>query len=490
MVYYAAEGFKSVFVGRENDIEELMALWRKRTSSLVVVSGRRRIGKSTLVERFAETSKCRFVEIAGLAPDKEMTNQKQLDHFCERLACATGITEVRVDGWSKAFDLLHSAIRGTARTVVFLDEISWMGHYDPSFAALLKDAWDLQFSKRANLVFVVAGSVSAWIQRDILNSKAFVGRISKELLLTELSLADCRKFWGRAADRVSDVEILNMLSVTGGVPKYLEEMDPSLSVEENVRRLCFSPGGYLFRDFDAIFSDVFESETSAKLKLVEVLANGPASLSELAAQAGLELNGHVSADVKELCAAGFVASSEGLNPSTGKPARETQYRLRDNYIRFYLKFIRPRQAAIRAGMYKFTSMESLAGWDVTLGLQFENLILNNLPALAPRIGLGASVVTSAAPYYRKGRRTGDGVQVDLLVQTGKSVCVVEIKRRKHLGEEVEREVCAKLNKLKVKRNVSRRTALVYEGELAQTVIDNGFFDFVIPASDLLRGKQQ
>ena len=474
-----------MFVGRESDVIELMSLWRKRTSSLAVVSGRRRIGKSTLVKRFADESKCRFVEIAGLAPDKEMSNQKQLDHFCERLARQTGVPEVRVDGWAKAFDMLATAIRGSARTVVFLDEISWMGHYDSSFAALLKDAWDLHFSRRQNLVLVLAGSVSAWIQRNILNSKAFVGRISKEIPLSELSLSDCRKFWGKAADRVSDVEILNMLSVTGGIPKYLEEMDPSLSVEENVRLLCFSPGGYLFRDFEAIFSDVFESETSAKLKIVETLAEGPASLSELVEMAGLELNGHVSTDLKELCAAGFVASSEGLNPSTGKPARETRYRLRDNYIRFYLRFIRPKKAAIRSGMYKFKSMENLAGWDTVLGLQFENLVLNNLRSLAPRLGLGASIVTSAAPYYRKGRRKGDGVQVDLLVQTAKSVCVVEIKRRKRIDESIEAEVSEKLRRLKLARDVSRRTALVYEGSLSQTVQDNGFFDFIIPVSDLL-----
>ena len=474
-----------MFIGRETDLADLMALWQKRTSSLAVVSGRRRIGKSTLVKRFAETSKCRFVEIAGLAPDKEMSNRKQLDHFCERLALQTGVPEVRVDGWSKAFDLLSAAIRGTARTVVFLDEISWMGHYDPSFAVFLKDAWDLHFSRRTNLVLVLAGSVSAWIQSNILNSKAFVGRISREIPLTELSLAECRRFWGTAADRLSDMEILDMLSVTGGIPKYLEEMNPSLSVEENVRLLCFSPGGYLFRDFDAIFSDVFESEVSAKLKIVEALADGPASLSELAEIAGLELNGHVSADLKELCAAGFVASSEGLNPSTGKPARETRYRLRDNYIRFYLKFIRPKKAAIRSGLYKFKSMENLAGWNTVIGLQFENLILNNLSALAPRLGLGASIVTSAAPYYRKGRRRGEGVQIDLLVQTAKSVCAVEIKRVKRIDESVEREVCEKLNRLKLPRDMSKRAALVYEGKLAQSVMDNGFFDFIIPVSELL-----
>ncbi len=154
-----------MFVGREVDLAELKALWRKRTSSLAIVSGRRRIGKSTLVERFAMESKCRFIEIAGLAPDKDMSNQKQLDHFCERLAGQAGMPEVKVDGWAKAFDLLAAAVRGSARTVVFLDEISWMGHFDSSFAALLKDAWDLHFAKRPNLVFVLAGSVRPGFRR-------------------------------------------------------------------------------------------------------------------------------------------------------------------------------------------------------------------------------------------------------------------------------------------------------------------------------------
>ena len=82
-----------MFVGREREIASLEALWRKSTSSLVTVSGRRRIGKSTLVEMFAARSKCRFIEIEGLAPDEKMTNQRQLNNFCEHLAKATGLPD-------------------------------------------------------------------------------------------------------------------------------------------------------------------------------------------------------------------------------------------------------------------------------------------------------------------------------------------------------------------------------------------------------------
>lgn len=476
-----------MFVGREDNLKDLAALWKKRTSSLVAVSGRRRIGKSTLIAHFASESKCRFVEIAGLAPDSGMTNQKEIDHFCERLSAATGVPEAKCDGWAKAFDALAAAVKGTARTVVFLDEISWMGKYDTSFAALLKDAWDTKFSRRPNLVFVIAASVSAWIQENVLNARAFVGRISLDLRLTELTLSQCKAFWGKAAGRVSEREILDMLSITGGIPKYLEEMDPSLSVEENVRRMCFSPNGYLFRDFDAIFNDVFQSSSHAKRAIVRALADGPASVSELAARTGIALNGHVTSDLADLCDAGFVASSEGLNPSTGKSARETRYRLRDNYVRFYLKYIEPRKEAIKAGLYRFVSLESLAGWETVLGLQFENLVLNHLPALAPRLGLGASLVTSAAPYYRKGGKNGDGVQVDLLVQTNKSVCLVEIKRRVRISDSIEEEMEEKVRRLKVGKGKSVRTALVYEGKLSQKVVDDGYFDFIVHASELLDG---
>ena len=169
-----------------------ICIWRKSSSSLVVISGRRRIGKSTLVEVFAERTKCRFIEIEGLAPDKYMTNEKQIANFCSSLARATASPEVKADSWPKAFDALDAALAGRGRKIVFLDEISWMGGYDTSFAAYLKNAWDMQFSRHPHVVFVLAGSVSAWIQENILQSKGFVGRISLDVTLPELPLSDCR----------------------------------------------------------------------------------------------------------------------------------------------------------------------------------------------------------------------------------------------------------------------------------------------------------
>ena len=108
------------------------------------------------------------------------------------------------------------------------------------------------------------GGVSTWISENILNSTGFVGRASANMVVGELPLDVCVKFWGRRAERTSIREIADILSVTGCVPRYLEEIDPSLSADENIRRMCFAPDAMLRDDFPKIFNAVFGGEAVTK----------------------------------------------------------------------------------------------------------------------------------------------------------------------------------------------------------------------------------
>ena len=476
------------FAGREQELKELNALWERLGSSFVICRGRRRIGKSTLIEEFARRSKCRFIEISGLPPDEKMTNQRELDSFCGQLAMQTGKPETKVDSWQKAFAQLADAVAGRAKTVILLDEISWMGKYDASFPGELKNLWDLRLSRRANLVFFVCGSVSAWIQKNILNNTGFVGRISLEFVLDELKLADCLKFWGRAGERLSSGEFFDVLSVTGGVPRYLEEINPRLSAEENLKRMCFSPNGYLFKDFKSIFNDVFGETHAVKREIMVALRDGARNVSEIAAALGKDRGGYLTENLDELEKAGFVARDEGLNPQTGRKAQEIRYRIKDNYSRFYLRYVEPNRTAIEKGLYRFTSLSELPGWESIMGLQFENMIVGRIADFFGRLGLDRARVESVAPYHRAASRTnGPGVQVDLLIQTPRTAYVVEVKRRKRLGVAIEEEVDEKVRRLQVRKGVGVRTALVYHGELDPVVRERGYFSAIVNAEDLLRG---
>ena len=473
-----------MFFGRKKELESLMELWDKPSTSLVVCRGRRRIGKSTLIEEFARASGAALLKLEGIAPREGMTNMHQLEAFGRQLGEQTKGGAVRPASWFDAFKVLNSRLRRRNRTVVLLDEISWMGKYDPTFPGELKYAWDNRFKKHSNYIFVLCGSVSSWIAENIVNSTAYFGRISRDLVVGELPLADAVKFWGPKAGRLSVREITDVLSVTGGVPKYLEDVNPSLSAEENIRRMCFRSDGQLFSDFHEIFNSVFGESTVVKKSVLQALADKPMSCSELADKLGILRGGNLDRNLKDLETAGFVAKDGGLNPETGKTARADRYRLRDNYTRFYLKYIEPHEKQIIRGGFEGISLEGLPEWDAVMGLQFENLILNNVGELLPFLRLEHVPVLSASPFRKSDSRKG-GCQIDLLLQTRRSIYVVEIKRKGEIGEEVERDVAHKVARLSIPSDKSVRTALVYEGRLHPIVKANAYFDALVDVASLM-----
>ena len=476
------------FVGRTEYLDDLESLWRKRSASLVACRGRRRIGKSTLFREFARQTADRYIEIEGLAPTKKMTDADQRRGFAESLAAQTDAEDSTPSNWLNAFKRLNAVIDDTKRTVVVLDEISWMGGYDDMFPGTLRKAWETYFNRHPNLVLVLCGSVSAWIRENLLDNTGFAGRFSRDYVLGELKLRECAAFWGEAAARVDPRDMLDVLSVTGGVPRYLEEIDPGLSAAENIRRTCFHSSGTLFKDFDAIFNPLFGSTNESKKAILSALCGEPLSGVEISRRLGDARNGHVNERLRELKEGGFVTDDPGLNPETGRAARVSKYRLKDNYTRFYLKYLAPHKREIEQGVYNFVSVENLPEWDAVMGLQFENLVVNNYADLVPFLHIGGAVVKSAAPF-RNARTDASGekgrCQIDLLVQTPRAYFVVEIKRKNEIRRDVEDEVARKIERLPMPRGVSARPVLVYDGHLASVVEGDNYFDALVPARKLL-----
>lgn len=474
-----------MFFGREEQLNQLADLLKRRVASLVTCRGRRRIGKSTLIEEFARRNSVRLLKLEGLSPREAGTNAKQLAAFARQLSEQTKKIDRPMANWYEAFARLDDAIDDDKPMVVFLDEVSWMGKYDPDFPGELKYAWDNRFRKHNKLVMVICGSVSTWITKNILRSKGFVGRPSLNLKIGELPLADCRRFWGRRAGRVSASEMFDVLSVVGGVPKYLELVDPRLSAAENIRRLCFTPGGLLTQEFDDIFSDVFDGKGTVNRRILDALGDRPLTGKEIADALRIDNNGHLIDNLEELEIAGFIAKDGGVNPLTGGRAKIVRYRIADNYTRFYLKHIEPNLDLIDKGLFRCETLEFLPGWDALMGLQFECLLLNNISALMDGLGIGHVPLVSAAPYRRNAHSRGEGCQIDLLLQTRRGVWVVEFKRKQTIGPEVVEEVEGKVRRLGVRRNVSVRTALVYSGRLSPSVEAEGYFDAILDADRLL-----
>lgn len=480
-----------MFYGREEELDSLMHHWHKfNPSSLITCRGRRRVGKSRLIEEFARRSRARFLRLEGIPPGKGVNNQTQLDAVADQIADYTSSPRVSLDNWLSAFALINRAIDPRVKTVLLLDEISWMGKYDATFSGYLKTAWDTLFHKNEKLIVVLCGSVSAWINDEILHSTGFVGRVSSDMVIRELPPVDCLKFWGKRAAKVSTREVLDLLSVTGGVPRYLEEIDPAVSVEENLKRMCFSPDGFLFKDFERIFTDVFGNGADEKRRLLEAMDHGPCTAAELSERLAIPRNGHLSRSLEELVLAGFVDASKDVDLKNGGRTKRIVYRIRDNYVRFFLRTIRPNAALIESGAFRFTGLDRLPGWNSILGLQFENLVVNNLRPLVEALRIGGTLVNFAEPFRHvvKGD-PGKGFQIDLVIGTNRALYTVEVKRRKELGKDVEVEMDRKISCLPRRRDVSIRTVLVYDGELTAQLEADNYFDYLLPADELLLGRK-
>lgn len=475
---------KSPFVGRKKELEELELLLHKKNASLVVIQGRRRIGKSRLVMEFGKKHK--LYAFAGFPPSKGTTAQAQRDEFSRQLGEKFGLQGVKSDDWSTLFTLLAQQVR-KGKTIILLDEISWMGSKDPNFLGKLKTAWDLQFKQNPELMLILCGSVSPWIEKNILSSTGFLGRISTTLYLKELSLLESSQFLTALGYKADSYEKLKILSITGGVPRYLEEIQPSLTAEENIRRMCFQKGGFLYREFDDIFSDLFSTRSAFYRKIVEFLIDGHKEFNEIVDALKFQKSGHVSEYLDNLIKSGFICRDYTWHLQTGKESRLSKYRICDNYIRFYLKYISKNKNKIESGYFENKSIVSLSGWDVLMGYQFENLVLNNRFLIWNKLRLIPEIIVADNPYFQRKTSKFTGCQIDYLIQTRyNNLFACEIKfSKKPLGVEVIHEMKAKMQQLAPPKGLSKLPILIHVNGVSDRIPEAEYFTEIIDFGDYL-----
>ncbi len=473
------------YIGRRDDRDDFQKLLETRAAKLATCQGRRRIGKSRFIRECSQKA-AHFISISGLAPHGDISKADQLKNFAQETAKQTGFPETHPKSWPEAFTNLEKFLPPRGKLVLLFDEISWMAQGDKNFPGHLKNAWDDLYSHRKDLVLILCGSVSSWIEQNILRNTGFVGRCSWHFHLQPLPLHESLRFFEKKGEALSLNEKLDLIAVTGGVPGYLREINPKRSAEEEITRLCFHAGGMLFHEFERIFHDIFLKRAESYRNIVATLVEGPKTVQQVSKALERKRGGSLAAALEELEQAGFISKDTSFNPETGKSyARSIRFRLSDNYLRFYLKYVEPQRERIRKGLYRNKSLESLEAWPTIMGFQFENTILNTLPKLYQTLGLDQLTILNAGPYTQTKTQRRQGCQIDLLIRTKSAVYLVEIKRRKHLTGSVIAEVQEKARRLKLPKTISLRTVLVYAGELAGEIPESDYFDALVPVEDLL-----
>ncbi|MFZ4099131.1 MAG: AAA family ATPase [Chlamydiia bacterium] len=474
-----------LFLGRKRELERLTRLKRLKRASLVVIKGRRRVGKSTLVRRFARGK--RLISLSGLPPDPGMSQQKQRDEFGDQLCVQLGLPRVTFVTWSDAFRFLGAQIPENEEVVVLLDEISWMGGLDPSFLGSLKTWWDQEASHKQGLILILCGSISTWIEQNILASTGFVGRISLVLHLQPLSLQESVLFLREKGFSGSIYEVLKILSVTGGIPWYLDLINPKESADKNIYELCFEPVSQLINEFQTIFHDLFDRKGESYRRILQVLVEGMRSQQEVREELKLEKGGALSQQLKNLVAAGFISEHYQWSLKDGAMSRQRLYRLSDCFLRFQLKYVEPNRALIEQGSYRKTMAGHLPGWDSIMGFQLESLLLANRDFLFQTLGLDPSTIVRDNPFIQKATARRKGCQIDYLVQTAmNSLILCEFKfSRNELGSNVLTQLKEKSDALEVPKGFGKALALFHIGGVSPAVEESPLLYRAVDLRDCL-----
>lgn len=462
------------FIGRLEELNKLKELLQRKMASFVVVKGRRRIGKSRLIEEFAKGQ--RFLKFEGLAPTDHITAQMQRDEFARQLAEQLKLPKLKGDDWGDLLTFLAKQIQ-SGRVIILFDEVSWMGSRDPTFLAKLKITWDNYFVKNNKLILILCGSVSTWIDDNILSSTAYFGRIAKTMTLTELSLPTCNQLLAEIGFRGSPLEKFILLSLTGGIPWYIELINPGMRAGDNIQQLCFTPDGQLVDEYGRIFHDLFGRRSDAYKKIIRFLVKKIATYHEIASHSEYKSGGVLTEYLNDLEVAGFIHRHYNWQFASGKETRLILYRLKDNYLRFYLKYIEPRLRKIKEGKLTPVVVSSLPGWDSMMGLQFENIVLNNRNLIIGKLGLNANDIVADNPYMQKTTSTQKGCQIDYLIQTKLNTLIAcEIKFSRNLiRKTVISEVQQKLSYLKIPRGFSCIPVLIYAGDIDDSLMESDYF---------------
>lgn len=401
-----------MFIGRKKEIQVLREPNWRNAGQLIVIYGRRRVGKTALVnEAYAGTTLWKFEGIEG------GDTSAQIAIFLKSLQTFTGreFPIAQHSSWLLALEAFAEAVKrfcaeasGSDKDLVILfDEFQWLAEMKSSLVALFKVVWDNSLAQIPTLKVILCGSVSSFIVKKVLRSKALYGRVTTEIHLRPLLLPEIGEFFGTKRQHR---EVLEIAMCFGGVPKYLEELNPRLSLQQNINELFLNPVGYFFTEVDRIFISHFGSNTIYR-RIVEILSAGELTTADLAARCHTTRGGTFSATLQDLELAGFIERYVPVDKKT--TSHSVRYRILDEYLHLYFSLLAPVQSDILHGTVSGSQLTASPKYAQWLGYAFERLCRRNAARIADLLRF-SGIRYRAGSWFSTRRETTNGVQVDLL----------------------------------------------------------------------------
>lgn len=340
------------FVNRSKELEALEKQYATDQSSLVIVYGRRRVGKTALITEFLKRHSNSLYFLA--TEESEMQN---LNYFKVQVAEFTGnelLKSAAVD-WLTVFKTLIDYKTETKKVIV-LDEFQYIGQSNSAFPSIMQKVWDTVL-KDANVMLILCGSLVSLMRSQTLDySSPLYGRRTGQIKLKQIPFSHYHEFFeGRTNN-----DLLPFYAVTGGVPKYIETFCGYTDIYEAIEQNVLNSQSFLYEEpYFLLQKEV--SEIGSYFSLIKAIAMGNRKLADIAANLGLKQTG-LTKYLKVLTDLDLIEREVPVTETAPEKSKSGLYRLTDNFIAFWFKFVYPYRAYLEKGETKFVLSQIKKGF--------------------------------------------------------------------------------------------------------------------------------
>ena len=398
---------KENLIGREREIRRLDRVKDETEAQLIIVYGRRRVGKTYLINEYFD-----YDFDFKFTGSNNQSKQTQLRNFQSELSRYAKKEHSVPKDWTEAFLMLRNYLETKdvkQKQVVFFDEMPWMDNQKSGFLPAFEWFWNAWAGARRNLIFVVCGSAASWLTDKIEKNKGgLYNRAACKLHLQPLDLHDVEKYLKSRNIEWSRYDITLCYMIMGGIPYYLRLLDKELTLNENIDELFFRKGAELYDEFDQLYRTLFKPGDQY-IKIVEALSKKRKGMtrSEIAGKTKLPENGVLTKKLNDLVNSGFVRSS----PAYKHESRDMRYQLSDYYTKFFLSFVKD-NAGKNPHMWSITNDDrQRTAWQ---GFTFEQVCKDHLEQIKKGLGIPA-VRSEIWSWAKKGDDAEKGAQIDIVI---------------------------------------------------------------------------
>ena len=399
------------FIGREGELAVLEELYDSKKPELFVLYGRRRVGKTELLQRFCEGRRAVYFLAAQV---RERDNLRAFrDALKERLGDPL-LEGIEFPDWSTALGFAAERAGGERLTLV-LDEFPYLCEASKGLPSQVQRFWDTR-GKRSGLMLVLCGSQLSFMEREVLAERSpLFGRRTAQRRLQPLSPIEALRFFERwsVEDRVLAYAVL------GGMPAYLQRFDEQRSLRENLLREVLRPEGYLFDEVQFLLRSELTSPATYN-SILAAVARGAERVGDIALSVGVDsttANKYLST-LREL---GLVEREIPVTDPDPLRSRRGRYRVADRFVAFHFRHLQPHLSLVHAGRGERVLAEFV---EPDLPRLFDDarldFVLDHLARDAAEL-VGSEIVEHgrhAGRFVRAVGRTSDGAAVAALVVPG------------------------------------------------------------------------